>query len=258
VIPWDPATHSLDAGAIEGVEAVINLAGENVAAGRWTAAKCERILRSRVEATSTLVTAFGRMRVKPKVLLNASAVGFYGDRDDEMLTETSPIGHGLLPEVCLAWETHAEQASRFGVRVALLRFGIVLGRDGGGLDKMLPLFRLGLGGRLGRGEQWMSWIARDDVLGVVQQAMTDTRYAGPLNIVAPDPITNADFTAALAHVLRRPALLPVPAWVLRLAFGKMADEGLLASARAIPKKLQELGYRFRWPTIEGALESILR
>jgi uncharacterized protein (TIGR01777 family) len=170
------------------------------------------------------------------------------------LTEKSPIGHGFLPEVCLAWETHAEGAARAGIRTVLLRFGVVLGR-GGALAKMLPLFRLGLGGRMGDGRQWMPWIAVDDAAGAIAAAIADARWQGPFNVAAPDPVRNDDFTAALARVLRRPRLLPAPAWGLRLVFGQMAVETILASVRAVPAKLQNAGYRFRHVDLEDALRA---
>lgn len=256
-ITWDPAVGKCEPGALAGVEGVINLAGENVAAGRWTAGRRERILRSRVDATRTLVTALMPLSPRPRVLLNASAVGIYGDRGDEVLTEASGMGHGFLPEVCLAWETHAENAARLGVRTVLLRFGVVLAREGGALGKMSPLFRCGLGGRLGNGRQWMSWVSIDDVVRAVQHALVEARCAGPMNIVAPAAITNAGFAATLGRVLRRPAILPAPAWALRLAFGEMANEALLASARAEPRKLVETGFVFQHPTLEPALRAVL-
>ena len=257
-IAWNPATGEIDAARLAGADAIVNLAGENVGAGRWTEARRESILRSRVDATRTLVVSMARLPRKPSVFLSASAIGFYGDRGDEVLTETSAIGHGFLPEVCLAWETHAEGAARAGVRTALLRFGVVLAPGGGALAKMLPLFRLGLGGRLGSGQQWMSWIGLADVVGAVQHALNDDRCAGPMNLVAPGAVTNAEFTTTLARVLRRPAILPAPAWALRLALGRaLADEALLASAHATPKRLHEMGYAFRYPTLEAALRAVI-
>ncbi len=255
--PWDPAAGTIDAAALAGAHAVINLAGENIAAGRWTAVRRERILRSRVEATRTLVLALQAMSERPAVLLNASAVGFYGDRGDEVLTERSGLGVGFLTEVTLAWETHADGAARAGVRTVLLRFGMVLAEAGGALGKMLPPFRLGLGGPLGRGRQWTSWIGIDDAIGAMLHALRDTRVSGPVNVVAPEPVTNAQFAAALGRAVGRPAVLPAPAWALRLLFGAMADEMLLASTRAVPRELERTGYRFRHPTLEVALRAVL-
>ncbi len=256
-ISWDPATSSLDASALEGIDAVVNLSGENVGAGRWTARRRDAILRSRVDATRTLVTAAQKMKRKPAVFVSASAVGFYGDRGDDELTESSAIGHGFLPEVCLIWETHAEGAARVGVRTALLRFGVVLSGEGGALGKMLPIFRLGLGGRLGDGKQWMSWVSIDDVIGAIEHALTHPSVSGPVNVVAPEPVTNAGFTRTLGRVLGRPTFFPVPAAMLRLVFGEMADAALLSSARALPQKLRETGYTFRYTQLEAALRAVL-
>jgi uncharacterized protein (TIGR01777 family) len=257
-IAWDPAAGTLAPGALEAVDAVVNLAGENVAAGRWTAARKEALLRSRVDATRTLVAAMAKMTRKPSVFVSASANGFYGDRGDEMLTETSSIGRGFLPEVCLAWETHAEGAAKRGIRTVLARFGVILAADGGALGKMLPLFRASLGGRLGNGRQWMSWITLEDVVGVIEHALRDGRCSGPINVVAPNAVTNTEFTHTLGRVLGRPAILPAPAWGLRLAFGQMADDALLASTRALPKRLAETGYVFRHPVLEPALRAVLQ
>jgi uncharacterized protein (TIGR01777 family) len=258
-IAWKPEMGEIDGTRLEGVDALINLAGENLGARRWTVARREAIRRSRIDATRTLVTAVGKLSRKPAVLLNASAVGFYGDRGDEVLTEASAIGHGFLSEVCLAWETTAGGASQFGVRTVLLRFGVILASEGGALEKMLPLFRLGLGGRLGSGEQWMSWVAIDDVVGVVHHALNDARCVGPINVVAPAAVTNVELTRALAAALHRPAMFPVPAWALRAAVGRgMADEALLASTRVAPRRLSEMGYEFRHPTIGQALDAVLK
>ncbi len=256
-VSWRPEAGELAAGALEGVDAVINLAGENIAGGRWTAARRERILRSRVDATRTLVVAIGKLSRRPRVFLSASAVGYYGDRGDEILPEQSNIGHGFLPEVCLAWETHAEGAARNGVRTVLLRFGMVLGREGGALAKQLPLFKLGLGGPLGDGQQWVSWIAMDDLVAAILHALQDETMRGAVNIVAPNPVRNADFTRILGAVLRRPAKLPAPPWALHLAFGDMASEVLLGSTRAEPRVLSRAGFKFLHPELEPALRSIL-
>jgi uncharacterized protein (TIGR01777 family) len=195
--------------------------------------------------------------VKPRVFVSASAVGFYGNRGDEVLTEQSTIGLGFLPGVCLAWETHAEGAARNGVRTVLLRFGMVLGREGGALAKQLPLFRLGLGGPLGDGQQWVSWIAMDDLVAAVLAALTNEKLRGPVNVVAPHPVRNAEFTRILGEVLRRPAKIPAPPWALHLAFGDMASEVLLASTRVEPKALVKSGFAFRHPELEPTLRSLL-
>jgi hypothetical protein len=253
-IAWDPARGEIDRERISGVDAVVNLAGENLGAGRWTAARRERILRSRIDATRTLVAAVLGAAVKPAVFVNASAVGFYGDRGDEVLDEQSTRGTGFLPDVCAAWESAAERVGQVNVRTVMLRFGVILAREGGALAKMLPLFRLGLGGPLGTGRQWMSWISLDDAVGAIGLALRDDRVRGPVNVVAPAPVTNADFTRELARAVRRPAFLPAPAWALRLALGKgMADEALLGSTRAAPRVLERVGYAFRHPTLAAAL-----
>ncbi len=258
-IAWDPARRQLDPAALEGAGAIVNLAGENIAGGRWTQARRQRILRSRIDSTATLSDALKQMRSRPRVLVNASATGFYGDRADEPLTELSGRGPGFLADVCAAWEREAERATALGLRTVCLRFGVVLAHDGGVLGKMLPLFRLGLGGRLGHGRQWMSWIMRDDVIGVIRRAIEDERYNGPLNVTAPKPVTNAEFTRAIARTLHRPAIFPAPAWALRLAFGRaMVDEALLASTRAMPARLQELGFEFQYPDLDRALSATLK
>lgn len=257
-IAWDPACGEIDAARLAGTEAAINLAGENIGASRWTASRRAAIRRSRIEATRTLVAAIRALPRPPQVLLNASATGFYGDRGDEVLTERSTLGRGFLPEVCAAWEAEAGAAEKSGVRVARLRFGVVLAREGGALAKMLPPFRLGLGGRLGSGRQWMNWISRDDLVAAILHTLTDARCAGPINCVAPEPVTNAAFTVALGRVLRRPAVLPAPAWALRLVLGAMADEALLASSRAVPAALQSRGFVFRHAEVESALRAALR
>jgi uncharacterized protein (TIGR01777 family) len=256
-IAWNPARRELDPQALTAADAIVNLAGESLADGRWTARRRERILRSRTDSTRTLVSALEKLERRPAVLLNASAVGFYGDRGDEVVDESSPVGVGFLPEVCRAWETCAAGAAALGVRVVLLRFGVVLARQGGALAKMLPVFRAGLGGRLGNGRQWMSWIGLDDAVGAIRHALRDERCRGPVNVVAPAPVRNAEFTTALGRALHRPTVLQVPAVVLHAVFGRMADEALLASTRAIPQKLLETGYTFRMATVGPALRAIL-
>ncbi|MSU73094.1 MAG: TIGR01777 family protein [Opitutus sp.] len=256
-VAWNPATGELDPGAIEGVDAIVNLSGENVGAGRWTAARREAILRSRVDATRTLVVALQKLRRKPEVFVSASAVGFYGEGGEEVLDEKSPIGLGFLPGICLAWETHAEGAARAGVRTVLMRFGVVLTPAGGALAKMLPVFRAGLGGRIGTEHQWMSWISADDAVGALHHAIVEPRCRGPMNVVAPEAVTNRTFAATLGRVLRRPAIFPVPAVALRALFGEMADGTLLASTRVHPRRLVGTGYVYRQPTLEGALRHTL-
>ncbi|MEX2044781.1 MAG: TIGR01777 family oxidoreductase [Opitutus sp.] len=253
-VAWDPGRLQIDPRAFADIDAVVNLSGENIGAGRWSASRRERIFHSRVDATRTLVMAIAALARKPSIFISASAAGYYGDRGDELLTERSEIGHGFLPEVCLAWETHAEGAARVGVRTARLRLGVVLAEEGGAIGRMAPLFKLGLGGRLGHGRQWMPWISLDDAVRAILHILTHPHCEGAYNLTAPEPVTNADFTRALAGVLHRPAVLPAPAWALRLALGRMADEALLASTRALPERLTREGFKFRHPEVRLALE----
>lgn len=255
---WDPAGRRMDPAALVGIDAVVNLSGENIGAGRWTAARCDRIFRSRVDATRTLVDAIQQAKARPSVFVCASATGYYGDRGDEILTEKSALGQGFLPGVCLAWETHAGGAAAAGVRTALLRFGVVVAREGGALARMIPVFRLGLGGRLGSGCQWMPWIGSDDVVRAIMHVLAGPRCEGPYNVTSPRPVTNAEFTRALASALGRRARLPVPVWALRLALGRMADEALLASTRATPDRLSREGFVFKHPAIENAISHALQ
>lgn len=255
-IAWNPEAGTIDAGALEDLDAVVHLAGENVGSGRWTAAKKARIRASRVEGTSLLARTLAGLTRPPKVLISASAIGFYGDRGDEELDETSGPGTGFLAEVCRAWEAATRPASEAGIRVVHARFGVVLAREGGALAQMLPLFRFGLAGRLGSGLQWMSWIALEDAVGAVAFLLAKESFHGPANITSPQPVTNRQFTAALGRVLRRPTLLHAPALVLRAALGEMAKEMLLASARVYPRRLLESGYRFAQPELETALRGL--
>jgi uncharacterized protein (TIGR01777 family) len=253
---WDPLGGSLDASAFGGVDAVVHLAGENIAE-RWTTAKKVNIRDSRIKGTQILCEALTRLASPPKVLVSASAIGYYGDRAEEILSEESAPGRGFLAEVCRAWEAATEPARQTGLRVVQLRFGVVLSPVGGALAKILPPFRLGLGGMLGSGRQYMSWIALDDAVGVIQHAIVTDSLQGPTNAVAPHAVTNREFTKTLGNVLGRPTVIPLPAFAARLMFGEMADELLLASARVQPAKLLASGYRFRFPELEGALRHLL-
>jgi uncharacterized protein (TIGR01777 family) len=255
---WNPDDGSLDATALQGIDAIVHLAGESIAAGRWTRARKARILNSRVRGTALLARSVSALRDKPKVFLSASAVGFYGDRGDELLDESRPRGHGFLADVCAQWEDAARRAGGAGIPVVTMRTGVVLSRAGGALPKMLTPFKLGLGGALGAGTQYMSWIAIDDVVGVMQHLLRVDPVAGPVNLVAPNPSTNLEFTKALGAVLGRPTLLRVPAFGLRLALGEMADEMLLASTRAWPARLAASGYRFRYPDLDAALRHVVQ
>jgi uncharacterized protein len=252
---WDPAAGDIDARALTGIDAVVHLAGESVA-GRWTRAKKERILRSRVDGTRTLSEALAGLKPPPRVLVCASAIGYYGDRGDEVLTEESSPGEGFLAEVVREWEAASRPAEEADIRVVRLRFGIVLSPAGGALRTMLRPFRLGVGGRLGSGRQWMSWISIDDVVGAIHHALFTDDLGGAANAVAPNPVTNAELTKALARVLRRPALFPVPAMALRLALAEFSRD-VLSSARVIPGRLRETGYGFRHPELELALRHLL-
>jgi len=256
-IRWNPATGDLDPAELAGIDAAVNLAGENIASGRWTAARRERILRSRVDATRTLAAALVRLDGMSPVLVNASAVGVYGDCGDRVMTEASPAGAGFLPGVVRAWEAETEPLTRQGGRVVLMRFGVVLTPEGGALAKMLPVFRFGLGGRLGSGRQWLSWITLEDAVAALVHALVTPEMRGPLNVVAPFPVTNAEFTRTLAGVLGRPGWLPVPAAALRLIFGVMADATLLASTRASAERLRAAGFECRWPRLGPALRHLL-
>jgi uncharacterized protein len=253
---WDPMAGTIDASAIEGVDAVVHLAGENIAE-RWTAAKKARIRDSRVKGTQLLCATLARLSSPPKVLVSASAIGYYGDRGEEILTEESPPGRGFLAEVCRAWEAATEPARQQGMRVVQVRFGVVLSPAGGALAKILPPFRMGLGGVLGSGRQYMSWIALDDVVGAIQHAIGTDGLQGPTNAAAPQAVTNQEFTKTLGKVLGRPTVFPLPAFAARLMFGEMADELLLASARIQPTKLLASGFRFRYPELEDALRHLL-
>ena len=253
---WDPGSGHIDEAALD-VDAVVHLAGENIAAGRWTKAVKQRIRSSRIDGTSLLARAIAERDEGPSVFVTASAVGFYGNRGDELLDESAEAGEGDLASVCQAWEAACEPATAAGVRVAHLRFGVVLARHGGALQRMLPIFRCGLGGKLGNGRQWMSWIALDDAVSAIQRALTDESLTGPVNAVAPEAVTNARFTAVLGRVLRRPAFLPAPAFALKLVLGEMAEELLLASARVEPRKLLDAGHDFEYRELEPALRALL-
>jgi uncharacterized protein (TIGR01777 family) len=241
---------------VSGYDAVIHLSGENVA-GRWSEAKKKRIRDSRVVSTQNLAWALGEAQVRPAAFVCASAVGYYGDRGDETLTEQSGPGEGFLAEVCREWEAAAARVSEAGIRVVNLRIGIVLSPDGGALKQMLLPFRLGLGGRIGSGRQWWSWIHVADLVGAVEHALQSDALRGAVNLTAPTPVTNRDFTKALAEALHRPAVLPIPAFAARLAFGELADEGLLASARVAPKNLIQSGFVFQFPELRPALKSLM-
>jgi uncharacterized protein len=254
---WDPKTGRFDVTAAEGADAVVHLAGENVFSGRWNEERKAAIRDSRVTGTRLLAEGLARLKRPPRVIACASAVGFYGDSGDVEQSEEGPSGRGFLADVCREWESACTPAVERGIRVANLRIGLVLSAHGGALRKMLPVFRLGLGGRIGDGRQWMSWITLDDLVRVVEHVLFDDTLAGAVNAVAPHPVRNEEFTRALARVLGRPAVLPVAAVILRLALGEMADELLLSGTRAVPNRLCERGFRFDHAQIEPALRALL-
>jgi uncharacterized protein len=256
---WNPAQNPAipQPALLEGSLAAVHLSGANVASHRWTESYKREITASRVDSTRALAMTLVKLRNPPSALLVASATGIYGNRGDELLTEAAAPGAGFLADVCRQWEAAAQPAVDAGIRVVHLRFGVVLGPGHGALEKMLPIFRLGLGGKLGNGRQWMSWISLADVIAAILFALDTPSLAGPVNLASPNPVTNAEFTHALGRQLRRPAILPVPSFAIRLAFGQMADEALLASARVIPARLQSATFAFENPTIEEALAAAL-
>jgi len=256
-IRWDPVSGDLDRKSASGADAVVHLAGASIGAGRWTAERKKILRESRVEATRNLVTGLLQLDQRPRVVVAASAVGYYGDRGDELLTEESAPGEGFLAQLAQDWEKEVARASDFGVRTVMLRFGVILAPHGGALERMLLPFQFGLGGRLGSGRQWMSWLTLPDAVGLIRHALQDDSLKGPVNAVAHSPVTNAEFTKTLGRVLRRPTIFPAPAFTLRLALGEMADALLLSSQRVVPQKLRHLGYRFQHATLEEGLRLVL-
>jgi len=255
-IYWNPQEQELDPNAIEGFDVVINLAGENVG-GFWTKAKKERILMSRISSTETICRAISKLRTPPKVLVNASAIGFYGSQGDEILTEESSQGDDFLADVCVKWERAARSIESKDVRVVALRFGVILDPSGGALAKMLFPFKMGFGAKLGSGRQYMSWVALSDVLRVIQFIIEHPALNGPLNVVAPNPVTNAEYTDALGRALNRPTIFYAPEWILKLFLGEMAEEMFLASTRVVPRRLQAAGYMFKEDNLESYLKNVL-
>ena len=256
-VAWNPATGQLG-GAGVGADAVVNLAGASIAGGRWTKARKRLLRTSRIDTTRALVGALAKMNVRPRVLVSASAIGIYGDRGDERLTEESTPGTDFLAGLAQEWEAEAIKAEALGIRVVLARFGIILAQHGGALAKMLLPFKLGVGGCLGSGKQWMSWIMLEDVVGALRFAIEQGSVRGTVNLVSPQPVQNAEFTRVLAKALRRPGLFPAPAFALRLALGEMADALLLSSQRVAPKVLETRGYRFSQPELGRALNALLQ
>jgi uncharacterized protein len=256
-VGWDPSRGEIDASRLAGHDAVVHLAGESIAEGRWTAEKKRRLLESRRQGTGLLAETLANLPEPPDVMVSASAVGYYGDRGNELLREDSGPGSNFLAEVCLAWEGAAGPAREAGIRVVHPRFGIVLSPESGALGTTLPIFKLGVGGRIGSGRQYWSWVALDDVVGTILHALANDSVEGAVNVGSPNPLTNAEYTKILGKVLNRPTVFPVPAPAARLMLGELADELLLASARMQPAKLEETGYEFRYPELEGALRHLL-
>ena len=258
-ICWSPQSSPAmaDASPLEGFDAVIHLSGANIGAHRWTAAYKREIVESRVQSTHALAQLLAGLKNPPRAFLCASATGIYGNRGDEILTESSAPGSGFLAETCVQWEAAAQPAKDAGIRVVHLRFGAGLSLEGGALAKLLPIFRMGLGGKLGSGKQWMSWMSLPDVVSAIFHIIQEAQLSGPVNMVSPILVTNAEFTRTLANVLHRPAIFPVPAFALRAVVGEMADEAVLASTRVIPARLAETGFHFQHAQLALALESLL-
>ena len=256
-ISWKPEDGDWNSAFSEGIDGIVHLAGENIASGKWTKKKKEKIRNSRIEGTKRLCEHILKLPTPPSVLVCASAIGYYGNRGVEFLNEGSSRGSGFLPNVCLGWEEAAESVSKAGIRVVNVRFGIVLSKDGGALAKMMTPFKMGMGGKIGSGTQYMSWIAMDDVTGAIYHTLTTDSLKGPVNATAPNPVTNKEFTNTLGKVLKRPAVVPMPAFAAKLAFGEMANDLLLASTKVAPKKLADSGYEFQYPELENALKHVL-
>jgi uncharacterized protein (TIGR01777 family) len=256
-VAWNPATGELG-GAAVGADAVVNLAGASIADGRWSAERKALLHASRIDTTRALVTALAKMNARPRVLVSASATGFYGDRGDELLTEDSQPGNDFLSTLAKDWEAEALKAEAIGIRVVLARFGIVLARNGGALPAMMLPFRFFAGGKIGSGRQWMSWISLEDVVEILRLAIENGNVRGPINVISPQPVQNAEFTKILASAMHRPAFFPAPAFALRLALGEMADALLLSSQRVMPQRLQKLGYSFQNADLSAALKNVLK
>jgi uncharacterized protein len=257
-IEWHPNQGSIDSERVSGFDVVVHLAGESIASGRWTDEKKRKIRESRVMGTTLLSQSLARSTKPPAVFISASAIGYYGNRGDELLDEKSAPGNDFLAEVCVAWEKATGETEARGVRTVHTRFGIILDQEGGALAKMLTPFRMGVGGRIGDGKQWMSWIALADVIEGLKFVIEHNSVTGPVNFVAPNPVTNSEFTKSLGDALSRPTLFPMPSFAARLAFGEMADALLLSSAKVGPKRLQESGYSFEFENLQPTLESILK
>jgi len=256
-VHWDPESGQVDRDKLTGVDAVVHLAGANIAGKRWTDAYKKEIRDSRVQGTRLIAETLAGLDPKPRVFACASAIGFYGDRGDAILDESAAPGEGFLPEVCLEWEQACLPAQEAGIRTVNLRFGVVLSKKGGALKEMLTPFKMGVGGVLGNGKQYMSWIVLDDAVRAIQFALENDTLAGPVNVVAPQAVTNREYTKTLGKVLGRPTIVRMPAFAARAAFGEMADDLLLASTRMVPERLQQAGFSFNFPDLEPALRRAL-
>jgi len=256
-VNWNPATGELG-GAAVGADAVVNLAGASIADGRWTPQRKQLLRSSRVDTTRALVQALAKMSARPRVLVSASATGIYGNRGDETLTEASQPGNDFLSGIAKEWESEALKAEALGIRVVRVRFGVILSKNGGALPQMMRPFEFGVGGKISTGKQWLSWITLDDAVPILRLALENANITGPLNVVSPQPVTNADFTKLLAAALHRPALFPAPAFALRFLLGEMADVLLLSSQRVLPAQLQKLNHQFLHPDLAPALAAILK
>jgi uncharacterized protein (TIGR01777 family) len=257
-VPWDPVAGQFDAAQAEGADALIHLAGASIAGGRWNESRKELLRTSRIGATRHLIGALAKLQRPPRVIVAASAIGYYGNRGDESLTEASAPGSDFLAGLCREWEAETARGAEFGARVVNLRFGIILSAHGGALPRMALPFKFGAGGRLGDGRQWMSWLTLRETISIIQFALANSGLTGPVNAVAPNPVRNSEFTGVLAKTLHRPALFPAPAFALRLALGEMADALLLVSQRVIPSKLADSGYPYLQPNLAGALAEVFR
>jgi uncharacterized protein (TIGR01777 family) len=254
-VRWDPMKATVDLAGLDAADVVIHLSGAGIADGRWTSERKKLIRSSRIDTTRVLVDSLARLKQKPRTLLVASAIGYYGNCGDEILTESSANGSDFLALLCRDWEAEARRAAPMGIRTATLRFGVILSGKGGALPRMITPFKLGVGGRLGSGQQWMSWIGLEDVVGIIRFAIANDQVSGPVNVVAPNPVRNAEFTRLLAAMLHRPAIFPAPAFMLRLAMGEMADAFLLGSERVQPERLLGAGYSFRFQILEPAMRA---
>lgn len=257
IVRWDPVAGQFDAAAAEGADALVHLAGASIANGRWNASRKRLMQTSRIDATRHLIEALSKLQRPPRSIVAASAIGYYGNRGDEILSEASAPGSDFLAMLCRDWEAETVRGAEFGARVVSLRFGIILAARGGALPRMAMPFKLGAGGRLGSGRQWMSWLTLKEVIRMIQFALGNARVNGPVNAVTPNPVQNKDFTRLLAKTLRRPALFPAPAFMLRLALGEMADALLLASQKVMPSKLMDSGYSFLQPDLANGLSEVL-